>query len=32
MSSVIKKRRKGMNKHKLRKRMRAQRFQRLRHK
>jgi hypothetical protein len=30
MSSVIKKRRKGMNKHKLRKRMRAQRFQKYR--
>jgi hypothetical protein len=30
MSSVIKKRRKSMNKHKLRKRMRAQRFQKYR--
>ncbi len=30
MSSVIKKRRKGMNKHKLRKRQRAMRFQKYR--
>ena len=31
MSSVIKKRRKGMNKHKLRKRRKKERFQRQRH-